>query len=350
MKILVFGAGVVGSFYAARLRETGNDVSLLARGARLDELREQGIVLEPIGEGANTAVPIDVVESLDPDDAYDLVVVTVRCNHVDAILPMLAAHSATPNVAFLGNNVSGADALVAALGRERVILGFGAVGGVRQDGVIRYVPARRGGKTFLGELDGTYSSRLQRIAQAFERTGRPVSVERDMDGWLKTHAAIVVPLAYAIYLADGDPQRLARTRDGLVLARRAIRECFEALRVRDIAITPGWARVVEWIPEPAMVALMGRILRSRRAEIGLAGHANAARDEMRYLANELEAVIRPAKTSTAALDHLLAFGEPGETPMLDGRASIPLDWRGVWIGAGSLAAALLILRRFLPQG
>lgn len=350
MKILVFGAGVVGSFYAARLHETGNEVSLLARAARLDELRELGIVLEPIGEGANSAVPIDVVESLDPGDAYDLVVVAVRSNQVDAILPTLAASRATPNVAFLGNNLSGPDRLVEALGRDRVLMGFGAVGGVHQDGVIRYVPARRGGKTYLGELDGTYSSRLQRISQAFERTGRPVSVERDIDGWLKTHAAIVVPLAYAIYLADGDPYRLSRTRDGLVLARRAVRECFEALRARGIAITPGWARALEWIPEPAMVALMGRVLRGPRAEIGLAGHANAARDEMRHLAQELEAVIRPAKTPTAALDHLLAFGEPDETPMLDGRASIPLDWRGVWISAGSLAAAVLILRRLLPHG
>ncbi|MEV3950585.1 2-dehydropantoate 2-reductase N-terminal domain-containing protein [Streptomyces halstedii] len=32
MKLLVYGAGVLGSLFAARLHEAGHDVSLLARG------------------------------------------------------------------------------------------------------------------------------------------------------------------------------------------------------------------------------------------------------------------------------------------------------------------------------
>jgi 2-dehydropantoate 2-reductase len=47
----VYGAGVQGSLYAARLAETGHDVTLLARGARLEMLGARGVVLEgaPIG-------------------------------------------------------------------------------------------------------------------------------------------------------------------------------------------------------------------------------------------------------------------------------------------------------------
>ena len=36
MKVLVFGAGVVGSYYAAHLRAAGHQVTVLARGLRLD--------------------------------------------------------------------------------------------------------------------------------------------------------------------------------------------------------------------------------------------------------------------------------------------------------------------------
>ena len=46
MKILFYGAGVLGSLYAARLQETGQEVSILARGQRLADIREYGIVLE----------------------------------------------------------------------------------------------------------------------------------------------------------------------------------------------------------------------------------------------------------------------------------------------------------------
>jgi 2-dehydropantoate 2-reductase len=44
-KILVDGAGPLGSLSAARLQQGSNHVSILARGQRLDELREYGIVL-----------------------------------------------------------------------------------------------------------------------------------------------------------------------------------------------------------------------------------------------------------------------------------------------------------------
>jgi 2-dehydropantoate 2-reductase len=46
MKILVYGAGVLGSVYAAYLQKAGHDVSILARGQRLVNLRKAGIVLE----------------------------------------------------------------------------------------------------------------------------------------------------------------------------------------------------------------------------------------------------------------------------------------------------------------
>ena len=43
MQILVYGAGPLGSLFAARLRAAGHDVSILARGQRLAELHEYGI-------------------------------------------------------------------------------------------------------------------------------------------------------------------------------------------------------------------------------------------------------------------------------------------------------------------
>ena len=48
-RVLVYGAGVQGGLYAARLHQAGLDVSLLARGRRLADLREHGIVLENRG-------------------------------------------------------------------------------------------------------------------------------------------------------------------------------------------------------------------------------------------------------------------------------------------------------------
>lgn len=51
-RILFLGAGVIGSIYAGKLALPGQDVTLLARGKRLEELQQKGLVLfsEKFGE------------------------------------------------------------------------------------------------------------------------------------------------------------------------------------------------------------------------------------------------------------------------------------------------------------
>jgi 2-dehydropantoate 2-reductase len=112
MKILFYGAGVMGSLYAARLKESGQDVSILARGQRLVDIREHGIVLEDVSTGNKTTTRVNVVERLDPEDAYDLVVVMMPKNHVPEILPILAANRYIPNVLFMVNNAAGPDEMI----------------------------------------------------------------------------------------------------------------------------------------------------------------------------------------------------------------------------------------------
>ncbi len=44
LRILVLGAGVTGSVYAGKLLQAGHEVVLLARGPRLSDLRNNGLV------------------------------------------------------------------------------------------------------------------------------------------------------------------------------------------------------------------------------------------------------------------------------------------------------------------
>ena len=65
MRILVYGAGNIGSLYAALLAESGQDVSILARGKRLADIREHGILLEDVVSGDLTTTRVKAVERLD---------------------------------------------------------------------------------------------------------------------------------------------------------------------------------------------------------------------------------------------------------------------------------------------
>jgi len=44
MRILMYGAGVIGSLYAILFANAGYDVSIYARGYRLEKLREKGML------------------------------------------------------------------------------------------------------------------------------------------------------------------------------------------------------------------------------------------------------------------------------------------------------------------
>lgn len=305
MKILVYGAGVIGSFNAARLKDAGHDVALLARGQRLAELREHGVVLEDARTGRRTATQVPLVERLEPDDAYDLVLVAMGCHQVRAILPALAANRQTPSVLFLGNNAAGPDAIVEALGPERVLIGQANVGGERRGHVIRYLWAHWLPLEF-NELHEGRTARTDAIVAAFGRAGIGARLTPDLDASLKTHAASLVPIAGALYLAGGDVRRLARSRRALRLWVRSTREGLRALRAVGILVTPSVLNVIDWVPASLLAFGMGRFLDTELAVVGLGGHGNAAPDEMKALADDFRAILRRSGLPSPASDRLYA--------------------------------------------
>lgn len=336
MKILVIGAGVLGSLYAARLHAAGHDVSIMARGERLEQIRARGILLQEHGSELVSTVPIRTIEALDPQEAFDWVLVLVRRNQVAALLPVLAANLGTPNLLFMTNNAAGSGELKAALGRARVVLGFPGAGGERVGDVVRFlILGPRGQPTTLGELDGLVSPRLIQIGRVLREAGFPVAFSPNMDAWLKTHAALVVPIACALYLAGGDNYRLARTRDGLVLMLRAMREGLRVLDRLGIEIEPSHYRWVNRIPEPLLVAVFQRVMATRSAELVMARHANAARDEMSFLTAEFMRLARASSLATPALDWLTEYVDPAVPPVPLGRRELALEWRqaAAWLMA-----------------
>jgi hypothetical protein len=86
---------------AARLKESGQEISILARGQRLADIREHGIILEEVSSDRQSTTRVKVVEQLEPEDAYDLVVVMMPKHHLSEILPILAANQHTPRILFI---------------------------------------------------------------------------------------------------------------------------------------------------------------------------------------------------------------------------------------------------------
>lgn len=348
MKVLVYGAGPLGSLFAARLHEGNHEVSLLARGQRLTDLREYGVVLVDTQTDQETVARLQIVERLDPEDEYDLVLVIMRKNRAIEILPILASNRHTPNILFLMNNAAGSEELVEALGRGRVMMGFPMAAAYRQGHVIYYLVGAQPGKNVMipiGEVDGRITPRIQDVGHILaSMPGFEAEIRTDMDAWLKTHVALLMPsLAPAMKASGRDNVRMAHTRDAIVLAIRAIREGYRVLRALGVPITPDSARMFERIPEPILVWGFQKRLVDPRIRIAMLKHADAAQDEIEYLAEEFYALVRRTSVPTPAMDRLRRYFNLGTPPLPEGSAEIPLDWRVLWAIGGALVGVLVIV-------
>jgi 2-dehydropantoate 2-reductase len=151
VRILVLGAGVIGSVYAGKLLEAGHHVVLLARGPRLVDLQAHGLILEDAESGNRSVLPVPSVSEPAADDRFDLVLVPVRAEQLVTTLPVLTGMNDGSHVLFFGNTANRHAELTAALG-QRALFGFPAAGGTRDGPVVKYVLINQQ-KTMLGEPD-----------------------------------------------------------------------------------------------------------------------------------------------------------------------------------------------------
>lgn len=301
MRVLVMGAGVIGSVYAARLLEAGHTVTVCARGRRLAELRDRGLVLQDAETGRRTVHQVQAVAS--PDGvACDLVLVAVRRDQMVGTVPALVNLDA--DVMFFGNAAGLTETLAGAIG-ERTLFGFPAAGGVRENSAVRFVviPAQ---KTMVADAGRQLPARTQRVARMFESAGFPTRISTNPEGWLIAHAAFVVPIQLALSRVDIQPRRLAADHALLMTMVRATGQAFRALRATDNNEIPRNLRVLYLLmPERFAAWYWRNTLRGPRGELWFAAHTRAAPEEMDSLAGALHAAVVASGRRAPDLEALL---------------------------------------------
>ena len=225
MKILVYGAGVLGCNLARNLFRAGKDIVLLARGKWAEEIRTNGLRIKDKFSPCMSVSRIPVVTELKPDEAYDVIFVVLRYTQLDSILETLRANR-TKNLVFVGNDVR-ARALSDALPEKNVLFAFASSAGHREPDHVASIDLK---KITIGQIPGA-SSNEQLIREIFSGTKYKVTYEPNMEDYLLCHAAFVLPVAFACYKTDGDLKKLkgstaylSRLIDANIEGYRAIRD------------------------------------------------------------------------------------------------------------------------------
>jgi 2-dehydropantoate 2-reductase len=303
-RILVIGAGVNGSVYAAELHRAGFNVTVLARPSRCRVLIERGLEIENPLNGAQTVTRLPFIDHLESTDIYDYILVAVRKNQVGELLPALA-QNASPCVVFIVNTVLGPEEWVAKLGADRVLLGFGFAGGRREGNLVRAMRVKRASAPF-GEVNGAVTPRLTRLIGILNRAGLKSRVEPHMPDWLANHAAMIAPFAVLVIKHGCDTRALARSKSDLRLLADAMCETLKVLRAAGRRIVPRALVVFCRLPRFILVGLFRAFLSTKFAEIGGGWHCSQAPDEMNQLASELKELVERSGLPAPDLRQILA--------------------------------------------
>lgn len=239
MRILIYGAGVQGSFLAHILDDGGHEVSILARGKRATKLKEDGVVIRHYFQRKTTVNKIAVIEELRADDVYDIIFVTMKYNDFPNVLPILA-QNASENIVLVGNNATAAEMQAYieehSASKKNVVFGFQISGGKRTNDAVIAIRFD-GGEMKVGSLTGAIPFK-DALTEAFARTKYKITFEADIDAWYKNHIAMIPAMNFAAYIKDNDFKAVARDDALLKEAVASMGESYAILETLGYDLIP----------------------------------------------------------------------------------------------------------------
>jgi len=299
-RILIIGAGVIGSLFAGKMAESGYDITILARGERAKEIEKNGIVLHNRITNERAASTVKVVNSLLPNDIFDYILVTVQSTQINSLLEDLGANK-SENVVFFINNIEGYNDWINKIGKERVMCGFPSAGGDRDCGVVNYHITEGFTKNFqattIGELTGKKTERLLRLVKIFSVSGFSPRISRHIEDWQKYHVAVILPISRALNVFDSNNYTLSTSDETLKEMIFATRELFNVLRKNQCKITP-MILYYYYLPSFILVASYKKIMNSKLAEYAYSKHNKIGKGEITDLEEHFQLLINSTKTAT----------------------------------------------------
>ena len=298
MRILVYGAGVQGCELAHRLAQNEkNTVTLLARGEWKERIDQKGLTIRHWAQLKTTVDRVPTIETLAPEESYDIVFVTVQAGQLPEILPVLKQNKSEFFV-FVGNQPH-ARSVLQAMQRpaDKIAFGFQNNGGRRENGQVISVHAgigmTVGGAT--APLSGTFRQRLQ---AAFAGVKYKLTFYSDMDEWLKCHIAFILPVCYVCYACNGDLTRATKQQRAAILD--AAYEGCEMLKALGIPVNDA-ENTDYYKPGTAgrrkMDAMVLAMAKTPLGRLCASDHAMHAVKEMQYLDEAFEALRKQAGTA-----------------------------------------------------
>ena len=281
MRILIYGAGVIGSLYAVLFAETGYDTSIYARGKRLEFLKKNGLLYKK-NQNIRRA-EATILGELSDNDAYDFILPTVRENQLYEALAELKNNKSNTIVTMV-NSLDSYKKWEDIVGKGRILPAFpGAGGSINNDGILdAALTPRMIQPTTFAEISGNKSEKTKQFSKILRHAHIPYQKVVDMHMWQLCHLAMVVPIADAYYEADC-PERAGRDWKTMKKTARRLKRNFTFLRKQKGKLSPWKMNIFRFVSLPFLTIMLAVTFGSSFGDKFMYQHAMKAPDEMREL-------------------------------------------------------------------
>ncbi|KQX48890.1 MULTISPECIES: ketopantoate reductase family protein [unclassified Paenibacillus] len=255
-RLLVFGAGVIGSVYALRFAQYGLDVTVLARGKRLDELKRNGLRYND--NGTIKQIPIKTIDKLEDDDVYDYIFVPVRYDQAESALTVIKSNQSKTIVTL--TNTMGYDHWLEIVG-DRLLPGFpGAGGDIKEDVLYAQFGSEKHQGTIFGEINGLVTERVKNLAKIFETVDLQYEIQKNILAFHISHTALAIVNKH-FYTEDGMVDvETAKSESILCKIAADIKQNIQLVEHAGIPVIPPETKVMGELPDNDIISRYRQML------------------------------------------------------------------------------------------
>ena len=241
MRIVVLGAGAMGSVFGARLHLGGAEVTLLdVNEAHIAAVRETGLSVA-LDEGTQVLdIPIMRPEVF--EDPADLILLFTKIFHTDAALQTIRRHLNSTPVLSLQNGIGNVERIARHLPMERILIGMTMTPAefIAPGKVASYGPAT----TQFHAADGQHRQLLDDIAAAMRAGGIDAAIDPDIQAAIWEKAAFNCAMNGLCALSNATPGAIGASEAGRTLAFEVADEAVSVARASGVAADPDKVRAL----------------------------------------------------------------------------------------------------------
>ncbi|MFN8381428.1 MAG: 2-dehydropantoate 2-reductase N-terminal domain-containing protein [Anaerolineales bacterium] len=234
MKVLIVGAGIIGSVFGWALTEGGHDVThFVRRGKAAQFVNGMPVDMLENRKGKKNFIGkynIKVTETLAPSDEYELVIVPTKPYQVMDVLKQIVPLTGNADYLLLTQNWNGTAEIDAVLPQSRYIYGDAHAGGIFKDGLLIGVIMN---DIVLGQVNGKQDAILKKFVALFEGIQMKVVLPENILHYIWVQYAINAGLWTGL-VRVGDLQKLLGDKINGPLSLLSVKECLDVAAKRGI--------------------------------------------------------------------------------------------------------------------